>query len=97
MTLDAGDTKLSMAGACKAMLSGSTGSLKASLAGSCKIEGEELKSETSKISISGAGKVTIHAEKELDVSIAGSGKVYYKGNPEISNARVSGSGNVSKL
>lgn len=45
---------------------------------------------------SGSGKTTVRVSDNLDVSISGSGDVYYAGNPSVHTV-ISGSGRVSRL
>jgi hypothetical protein len=49
------------------------------------------------ITIAGAGSCHIYVTDELDVILAGAGIVYYKGNPEVINAQISGAGKLIKL
>ena len=49
------------------------------------------------ISISGSGNCRCWVENDLEVRVSGSGSVYYKGDPEKVDARISGSGKVRKL
>jgi hypothetical protein len=66
------------------------------ISGSSKINAFDLKSEDSKVSISGSGDVNINVSQNLEASVSGSGDIKYKGEPNIRNVRVSGSGNISK-
>lgn len=66
------------------------------ISGSSKIEAFNLKSEDTKVSISGSGDVNINVSQNLEASVSGSGDIRYKGDPNIRNVRVSGSGNISK-
>ena len=67
------------------------------ISGSSKINAFDLKSEESKVSISGSGDVHINVSQSLEASVSGSGDISYKGNPDIRNVRVSGSGNIKKV
>ncbi|MBT3539269.1 DUF2807 domain-containing protein [Candidatus Parcubacteria bacterium] len=64
--------------------------------GSGKYFGFHLKSDSTKININGSGKAEVGITKELDINIAGSGDIYYKGNPKITQD-VSGSGSVEAV
>jgi hypothetical protein len=66
------------------------------ISGSSKINAFDLKSEEAKVSISGSGDVNISVSQNLEASVSGSGDIRYKGDPNIRNVRVSGSGNISK-
>lgn len=43
------------------------------------------------------GYIYVHAEKELGATIAGSGDVFYSGNPELKDIKISGKGKLRKL
>jgi len=76
-------------------LTGSTTRLKCSLAGSGDFHGYELTSNEAEVSIAGSGGIEIHVSENLKARVAGSGDVYYKGDPKIQDVKVSGSGTVS--
>jgi hypothetical protein len=67
--------------------------LELSLLGSCSFKGFSLSADYCQVDISGSGNCEISAAKGLDVSIDGSGSVYYKGTPSIKD-HISGSGLV---
>jgi len=61
--------------------------------GSGKIKSSELESEECTVRISGSGIADVHVNNTLDVTIIGSGTVYYTGDPTI-ETYISGSGQV---
>jgi hypothetical protein len=67
------------------------------ISGSSKIDAFDLKSEESEVSISGSGNVNINVTQSLEARVSGSGDIRYKGNPDIRNIHVSGSGNIKKV
>ena len=67
--------------------------LELSLMGSCSFKGFSLSADYCQVDISGSGDCEISAAKGLDVSIDGSGSVFYKGSPSIKD-HISGSGRV---
>ena len=67
--------------------------LELSLLGSSSFKGFSLSADYCQVDISGSGNCEISAAKGLDVSIDGSGSVYYKGTPSIKD-HISGSGLV---
>lgn len=86
MTLEnvtATDTKASIAGSGTATISGSCQTASYSIAGSGELltEGYEVKRVSA--SISGSGDIKCYATEFLKVRTGGSGKVGYKGNPEL--------------
>jgi Protein of unknown function (DUF2807). len=75
---------------------GSTGFASYSLQGSGEIRCEDLQAETSNITITGNGCVKCAVSKELKSFLTGSGKIFYKGEPEI-KSRTIGTGQLVKL
>lgn len=67
------------------------------ISGSSRINAFDLKSEESEVSISGSGNVNINVTQSLEARVSGSGDIRYKGNPDIRNIHVSGSGNIKKV
>lgn len=67
------------------------------IAGSGSIEALDLLVSCYDIQIPGSGECRIHVEDVLNVVIAGSGKVYYRGNPSVVNTTIIGSGDVIRL
>lgn len=49
------------------------------------------------ITTTGTGDVRIHVNGLLDVTIAGTGNVYYSGNPETINSDITGTGELIKV
>jgi hypothetical protein len=78
-------------------LRGQTRDVKIDIAGSGDYKAEDLKSENTKISIAGSGSAWVFASTDLDISIAGSGDVFYKGNPSNVKRSVAGSGNIKRI
>ncbi len=76
-------------------LNGETNQLKCSISGSGDIRAYELKSNDADIRIAGSGNIKVYVSENLKARIAGSGNIYYKGNPKKQDTKVSGSGNVS--
>lgn len=76
-------------------LSGSADEQEIRISGSGNHYAFDLKTNYTKVQVSGSGKAQVRASDELDVNISGSGRVYYKGNPET-DVSVSGSGRLIK-
>jgi hypothetical protein len=75
---------------------GSATRLKIGIAGSGDVKLREMKSDEVSVNIAGSGDASVHADKALEVRIAGSGDVVYTGNAATVNAKVAGSGSVNK-
>ncbi len=94
--LTTADLQISISGSGDVDGAGSATRLKIDVAGSGDVKLREMKSDEVKISIAGSGDASVHAEKSLEVRIAGSGDVVYTGNAATVNAKVAGSGSVNK-
>lgn len=76
-------------------LSGQVDSQELSISGSGKYRAKDLKSKKAVIGISGSGKAEINTQA-LDVTISGSGDVFYLGDPKITQ-KISGSGKLEQI
>ncbi len=76
-------------------LSGTSDKLEYVISGSGNIKGYELVTREADVRISGSGGIKTNVTENLKARIAGSGNIYYKGNPKKQDTKVSGSGNVS--
>lgn len=94
--LTTADLQISISGSGDVEGAGSTTRLKISIAGSGDVKLREMKSDEVSINIAGSGDASVHADKALEVRIAGSGDVFYTGNAATVNAKVAGSGSVNK-
>lgn len=85
-----------LAGSPNIYLQGKTLNFTGDIAGSGEVQSYQMKSDTVNFSISGSGEAKVNAQKVLKGSIAGSGKIYYVGDPSENNVNITGSGSVSK-
>jgi hypothetical protein len=74
-------------------LSGSAVSSDLRVTGSGRISSGELNTDACVAYIAGSGNVDVDVNLALDVTITGSGIVYYGGDPEITS-HISGSGKI---
>jgi hypothetical protein len=77
-------------------LKGETKSAELTLTGAGHAHCFELKSENTKIEISGAGSAQVYASVRLDAEVSGAGSVDYKGGAAV-DQHVSGAGSVHKV
>ncbi len=89
--------ELSVSGSGRFEASGRADKVKVSVSGSGKVAAADLQANACTVRISGSGNVEVHATKELDATISGSGAVSYRGNPAKVNAHSSGSGKVKRI
>jgi hypothetical protein len=82
-------------GALKAELAGRVDDEHVSISGAGSYHAERLQATNATVSVSGVGKVIVHAERTLRASISGAGLIEYVGDPEVTE-RVSGVGRVRR-
>jgi len=95
MDVDAPRVEVDLSGSGGVKLSGETKDLDISLSGAANAQCFDLKTENTKIHITGAGDANVFASVNLEASVSGAGSVRYKGSPTV-NQKVSGAGSVSK-
>jgi len=88
--------KSSVAGSGNLRLTGDTKEFKCSVAGSGNINSYDLKAKKVTVNVAGSGNVRVNAIDEIHANSAGSGDIYYPGNPEIQKIKSAGSGSVRK-
>jgi hypothetical protein len=96
-SLDTGELNMHNSGSSDVDVAGTAKRQILSISGSSKINAFDLKSEESKVNISGSGNVNINVTQSLEARVSGSGDIRYRGNPDIRNIQVSGSGNIKKV
>lgn len=92
--IDAPSVKVSGSGSGDIELSGRTKDFNCRISGSGDIKCSNLKSENADIHVSGSSDVHVFASVSLKVNVAGSGDVYYSGNPANPEIHIAGSGTV---
>jgi len=94
--IDNKKTAVIIAGSGDVKLAGKTGTLRLEIAGSGDIDAIELIADEVVVEIAGSGEMSVCAEKNLDVEIAGSGTVNYYCNPAEVKQDITGSGELVK-
>lgn len=94
LEVESNTLKASVSGSGDLVLKGKVNMFSASVAGSGDISAYELSAEKADLKVSGSGGVNLTAHHEIKARVAGSGDVKYKGNPKITDVKVSGSGNI---
>lgn len=97
LILVATKVKADISGVGKMELKGRAQSLKADISGSGKLFASKLETQNTTIDISGTGIATVNATENLDASITGTGKVYYKGSPKNVTQNITGLGQLGPL
>ena len=76
-------------------LKGKTSSLETRVTGSGDYHGFGLEADKVVAKVTGSGDVSVVALKEINARITGSGDIEFKGNPEVQDTKVTGSGDIS--
>lgn len=95
LNLDAKRLETSVAGSGRINLSGSANTHKINLSGATFLDCIDLKTEQTTVNLSGAGSARVYANKVLEASISGIGKVTYGGNPVERKFDISGLGKIN--
>lgn len=76
-------------------LSGTTDELEVRVSGSGDFKGFDLQAQNTTASVSGSGDVKVVAKNSIKARVNGSGDIVYRGNPERSDTKTSGSGDIT--
>lgn len=90
---DLTDLKIVLTGVGDFILKGTTTTLDITLSGVGDVKAFDINSDVCNIDITGVGDAEVFVVNELNVTITGAGKVYYKGNPTI-NSNITGTGSI---
>lgn len=90
------DCNIKVSGSGDLNISGSTEDLIISINGSGDIDAYQLQAVNVTVNVSGSGTIYTHAIESISAKIAGSGDIYYKGDPAKTNISTSGSGDLIK-
>lgn len=95
--VDIGTLKLDQNTGSRVTLSGKTDKLEAEGSTGSKFTGEDMNANNCNVQVSTGAKITIHAEKELQVKASTGGIVKYKGNAGIREIKTNTGGSVSRI
>ena len=95
LALEANTVDASVTGSGDMVLTGKTDSLEISVTGSGDFKGSDLVSQNTDARVSGSGDASVVAKQSLKARVNGSGDITYSGNPEKSDTKTSGSGDIS--
>lgn len=91
------DFKGEVAGSGTMNIGGSTESAKFNIAGSGDVRAFEFHIDELKCDIAGSGDIEAYVNNSININVAGSGKVRYKGNPTDITRSIVGSGSIQKV
>src|SRR5262245_22571895 len=93
--LDSDRLSISVEGAAGGNLAGRVDDLTIEIKGAGILSAGELKAKRAKVTMYGAGQVTVNASDELDGEVSGAGMIWYIGSPKL-NSNVNGVGMINK-
>lgn len=94
LTLSTSNVKTSIAGSGNVNLSGKSDHLACSIAGSGDVNAYGLSTKSTSVSVAGSGNVKTTVSDSIKARVAGSGTIYYKGNPDKIDSKSNGSGRI---
>jgi hypothetical protein len=78
------------------VLRGTAPGVQVNIAGSGNLDALQFEVSEGEVHLAGSGEARIFVNKQLEVSVAGNGHVFYKGSPEVKSTVV-GSGFVKPI
>lgn len=97
LNFDCESLSTSLSGAADFEIEGSADRFSASTSGAGSIDAEDFITEVSKVSVSGAASIKVHATEKVEAHISGVGSVRYGGNPKTVDKHVSGLGSIRAI
>lgn len=82
-------------GAVRGAFAGSAGTQEILISGAGAFRSPKLVSQTAAVTVSGAGKVVVNAQKQLDATISGAGAIEYLGDPVVKQ-QITGAGKITR-
>jgi hypothetical protein len=95
--LKAADVRFDLPGSGNITAVGQADRLRINLGGSGNIFCESLQTRDVTVDLTGSGNIQVYATDSLDVTVRGSGNVFYRGNPANVEKSTPGSGNISPM
>jgi hypothetical protein len=99
LTLDVETTdfETNLSGSGDVILTGKSDSFTSKISGSGDIDAVNLVTKKSNLTVSGSGDMKVNCSESLYARVSGSGDIAYKGDPKTKDAKVNGSGEISKI
>lgn len=95
--VDSKSLKANLSGSGNLGMKGSSSETDIRISGSGNVDARELNTFSSAVAISGSGTSTVDVKNDLNVTITGSGNVYYVHEPGHISSKIIGSGEISKV
>jgi hypothetical protein len=84
--------EINLSGSGDAELTGHADMMDIRIIGSGRLQADDFPVNTAEIKVTGSGDADVQVSREIEISITGSGSVYFSGNPEYTDIESSGSG-----
>ncbi|HSD07289.1 head GIN domain-containing protein [Flavobacterium sp.] len=97
LNIKATDIEANLSGSGDVVIKGNSDNFTSKISGSGDLDAENLITKKANLTISGSGDMKINCSENLFARVSGSGDISYKGNPQIKDTKVSGSGEISKI
>jgi hypothetical protein len=91
------DFQIEISGSGDVVLTGNSDNFNSKISGSGDIDAINLASKNASLSLTGSGDMKVNCTESLTARVSGSGDIKYKGNPQLKDTKVSGSGEISKI
>jgi hypothetical protein len=95
LEVEVGSLRTQVSGAGNIALEGNAENHEISLSGASNLDASRLLTESTRISLSGAGAAKVHASERLEASLSGIGRITYLGDPREKIFDKSGLGSIS--
>ncbi len=96
LNVEAQNTEGYITGSGDLSLSGTSDSFDCKVTGSGDLEAYRLQAKEVIASVTGSGDIHVTATSSIKARVTGSGDILYKGNPELEDKKVSGSGDITR-
>jgi hypothetical protein len=95
--LELDQLRITTSGASDIQLNGRANALELNSSGASEIKALNFEVAKAKINASGASDITLIVREQIEISVSGASKLYYKGNPTIITEKSSGASKIQKL
>ena len=96
LTVNAKNVMAEISGSGDLTLDGETANLQAKVTGSGDLNATKLKGNNADVTVTGSGDCKVNCSDNLQARVTGSGNITYFGDPKKKDAKVTGSGDISK-
>lgn len=97
LNVKSSDFEVNLSGSGDVVLKGNADNFVSKTSGSGDVDAIDLITKKADVAVSGSGDLKVNCSESLIARVSGSGDIEYKGNPQIKDTKVSGSGDISKI